>query len=341
MPRHLALLDGDALARVTAEQDGVVSRSQLATVGYHCDAVAHRVRTQRWQRAGPRVIVLTTGALTFRQRLWVAVLHSGPGAALAGLTATEAEGLRTVTTPVLHTWVPHGSGALRLSDPQSGVTVVPHQSRRLAPELVHPTRRPARLRLPEAVVDAAEHAASHGRAQLIVLSAVQQRLVTPADLDSVLAARPRVLRRAVITTAVGYAAGGAHSLPERDWSQSVRRHGLPAPARQVKVQRPDGTWYLDADFPAYGVGVEINGSQHVLVGAVSRDDHRRNVLSTRGRLVITLSSETVRRRPGAAVVATAAALLARGWTPAARTYAGLAKLAAMEGMDLATGDVLR
>ncbi len=366
------MLDETALVRLTElglAQDGVLGRDQLAGLGFDRHHIHQRAKTGRWTAIGPRVVVLSTGSLTFRQRLWVAVLHSGPDSALAGLTAAEANGLRGFVTSTLHTLVPHGSDASRLVDPVAGVTVAPHQSRRLREELlrssdlpphpprrpsevwtppirqpdgplVHPVLRPRRVELAEAIVDAAAAARNTDQAQLIVISAVQQRLLCPADLSAVVGARSKLARRTTITWAIADVEGGIHSLPERDWSRALRRHQLPEPTRQRRVQRSDGTWYLDAEFEPWLMSVEINGSQHGQSGAIRRDDHRRNVLSTGGRLVITLSSHLVREQPGAAAVMTAAGLLGRGWQPRPAILSSLRRVAAAEGIDLATGDWL-
>ena len=56
--------------------------------------------------------------------------------------------------------------------------------------------------------------------------------------------------------------------------------------------------------------------------------------------MITIGSHVVRHRPGQAVVATAAALLSRGWTPEPPVLARLEALAVAEQMDLRTGDWL-
>ena len=289
---------------------------------------------------GGRVVVLGTGELSFRQRLWIATLHSGPRSALAGLTAAEADGLGGFSSSTLHTVVPHGADAADLVDSRAGVTVRVRQSRRLTEALIHPARRPPRLRLPEALVDAASVAASDERARLLVIAPVQQRLLPASDLREAVTARRKLTRRDVIREAIDDVEGGAHSLPEQDWLRAIRRHRLPVPTQQRVVERADGTWFLDADFQPYGVGVEINGTQHLLAGAVGYDDHRRNVLGTSGRLMITIASHTVRRRPGEAVVATAAALLSRGWSPTRSVHRGLERLAVEVGMDFRTGDVL-
>lgn len=318
-----------------------MGRDQLAYLGADRHVVAHRVRTGRWRPVGPRVVVLATGELTFRQRLWVAVLHSGPDSALAGLTAAEAAGLRGFASTTLHTVVPHGADATALRDPRAGVLVRVSQSRAMCAALVHPARSPRRLLLPQAIVDAAAEAQTPDRARLLVIASVQQRLLVAADLRAVARERRRLRLRSVISEAIDDVEGGIHSLPERSWTRAIRRHRLPEPNLQVCVRRDDGTWYLDADFQPWGVGVEINGTQHTLVRTAGRDDHRRNVLGTGGRLVITIGSHIVRHLPGVAVVATAAGLLSRGWQPPDEIRAGLEHLAADVGMDLRTGDWLR
>lgn len=193
VPRH-GMLDEARLAELTGEQDRVVSRDQLAFLGADRHVVAHRVASGRWTAVGPRVVLLCTGTPTFRQRLWVATLHSGPRSALAGLTAAEADGLHGFATSALHTVVPHGSDAADLVDPTVGVTVRVHQSRRLADRLVHPVRVPRRLLLPEALVDSASGALSDDRARLLLIAAVQQRLLRAADLRDVVSRRPRLPR---------------------------------------------------------------------------------------------------------------------------------------------------
>lgn len=334
-PRYLFQPGIDTLA---AAQCGVLSRDQLAHQGVTRAHIAHRVRTGRWQVLGPRVVVLVTGALTHTQQLWAAVLHAGPDSVLADLTAAELGGLRGFEDPTRHVLVPHGCDARDLVVPAAGLRVWVRQSRRLAEGLVQPARAPRRLVLAEAVVDAASRAAGPDRARLLVIATVQQRLLRPDDLRRTVTQRPRLAGRLVITQAIDDVEGGLHSLPERAWDRARRRYRLPEPARQHPVRRADGTWYLDADFTPWRVGVEINGVQHVRAADAARDHHRRNVLGTGGRLVITIDSHTVRYRPGVAVVATAAALRSRGWQPDRPTLAALSRLAADEGMDLTTGD---
>lgn len=340
MPTRPTSVDLERIAELAGEQQQVLSRAQLARHGARRGYVAHRVASGRWQALGGRVVVLTSGELTDRQRRWVAVLHAGTDSALAGVTAAGLGGLRGFESRTLHVVVPHGADASALVVPDAGLRVAVRQSRRLVDGLVQPARSPRRLRLVEAVVDAASEAVPPDRSRLLVIAAVQQRLLRPEDLRRAVAGRARLPRRALIIEAIADVEGGAHSLPERDWTRAIRRHRLPEPTGQQRVQRPDGRWYLDADFWPWGVGVEINGAQHLLVTTAAAEDHRRNVLGTGGRLMITIGSHVVRHQPGVAVVATAAALLSRGWSPEPTVRRGLQQLADDERMDLVTGDWL-
>ena len=85
------------LATVAERQDGVLTRHQLRDHGYDESAVRSQLIARRWQRFGRKVIVLHNGALTLRQRWWVAVL-SQHRAALAGATAATGQGL------AVHLW---------------------------------------------------------------------------------------------------------------------------------------------------------------------------------------------------------------------------------------------
>ncbi len=324
-----------ALART---QDNIVSRAQLSALGWHRHTVTRRVRAGQWQTVGPRVVALVTGTLTRRQQFWVAVLHSGPVSALAGVTAAESLGLRGFSSTIMHTVVPHGHGARSLDS--GPVRVAVRQSRYVSEQVVLPGRLPRRVRLPYAVVDAASRMPGETAARLIVISSVQQRLVVPADLRGVLDGRQRIRRQSLIRESIDDVEGGAHSLPERTWCAALVRYGLPEPGRQVLVERPTGSWVLDADFTPYGVGVEIDGIHHERVAQSGFDNHRRNVLATGGRMVLTFDSYAVRHNLGAVVVATAAALLSRGWTPPPDVRRGLEVLAARERMSLLTGDWL-
>ena len=313
-------------------QDGVLSRHQASTLGIDRHLIARRIAAQRWQTVGPHVVVLHHGPLFRAQQEWAAVLHGGEGSALFGLSALISEGLRGLETPVVHVVAPHGRGR---RDLESGVIRVRvHESLRLDASVVHPVRLPRRQRVVRAAVDAASDARSDGACRAILAAVVQQRLARAEQLRSEIVSRPTVPRRALILETADDLVGGAHSLPEMQWSAGIRRYGLPEPTRQQVVRHASGLNYLDADFDLWGVTVEINGSQHLDLLAREADDERRFILSVGGRLVVDIASYVVRHDIERAVLRTARALWSRGWEPDRLVMRRLHRLAAARGEQL-------
>jgi len=320
--------DLDRLARSQLE---VVSRAQLAALGVDRHMIARREANRVWRPLGPRAVVLHRGVLTREQRWWVGVLHGDlrevtgierppelPVVALTGLSAAEAGGLAGFETRVVHVAVKHGREVEDLNDAAVRVTV--HQTRHLDRSEVHPTLRPARLRLPRAVVESASQVAIErpGRARALIAAAVQQRLVRPRDLRAFATMRRTLPGRRLVLETINDAAGGAHSLPELELLRGLRAAGLPEPARQRKLQHADGTWYLDNDFTAYLVTVEVNGIQHYEQLLREADDFQRAVLQISGRIVVDLSSYAVRHQQEQSMLLIGETLMSHGWQPSPR-----------------------
>jgi hypothetical protein len=319
-PRHCGAvaavpraLTTPAFLEIAERQDRVLSRAQLATLGLRRDAVLRRVGNDTWQQLGKHVVVLHSGPLSRRQQQWAAVLHAGPGAALAGLSALEAEGLRGLTRDQVDALTRHGIGRRRLDDDR--VVVVVHESRSYAPELVLPGSAPPRLTRVRAAVDEAAYGGSARWGRTVLAACVQQRLVTAEDLATELTARPWLPRQIELLVTVSDVGGGSESLPELEFLRGLREHGMPIPDRQTRVSRPGGYYVLDADYDAWAVTVEINGVQHVTLAQREADDVRRSRLAIGGRLVVDVGSWTVRHDIVLAVLLTADALLSRGWQP--------------------------
>jgi len=324
------------LRRLAHHQDQVITREQLATLGIGHSGVASRSAQGVWRELGPRVVVLHSGTLTRSQARWVGVLHAGPEAVLTLATAAEAGGLRGFEERDVHVAIEHGREVGDLVDPM--LTVRVHQTRHVRSDLV-PLRQPARQSVARAIVELASLAPFDNRTRALIAAAVQQRLVRPAHLHSFIGTRPTLPKRRLIRETVADASGGAHSLPELDYSRALRRAGLPQPTRQRKVRRPNGVWYLDNDFNQWAVTVEINGMQHYELLASEADDVRRGSLQVVGRIVVDVSSYAVRHRPALTVLRTAEALIAHGYRPTAQTVAVLAAHAAREGWTPATLDL--
>ncbi|MPY96585.1 MAG: hypothetical protein GEU97_01035 [Actinophytocola sp.] len=245
----------------------------------------------RWQRAHRGVLVAHNGPLTPDEELWVCLLAAPPGSALAGPTAARLEGLRGFESTTTHVVVPHGQRGVR----RERVTVL--RSSRLGPEDVHPLRAPRRTCVERSVLDMASTARSPRVARAPLLAVVQQGLTIPDRLRDALARRGQCRHRSLITETIDDAEGGIQSLPEREFAQILRRCGLPQPTRQCVVRRPDGRYYLDADWEDYDLSAEVHGLPHLEVRNWDADLDRHNELTIDGRRLVQFASYAVRHSP--------------------------------------------
>jgi very-short-patch-repair endonuclease len=237
------------------------------------------VRTGRWQRTGQQTVALHNGPLDATTRRWVAVLEAGPRAALDGISALQAAGLVQLTDDLVTVVVPKGTRRRRIP----GVRV--RETRRYRAEDLVRTGIP-RTTPPVAAVHAALWAATDKQATYFLTLVVQQGLCRPADLSDAATSVRRHPRRRLLSQVVLDLADGSRSLGELDVARALRSRGLPEPVRQAVRRRPSGTQYLDADFPAYGVTLEVDGSQHDLPGQRLADLLRDLGLATEGRTTV-------------------------------------------------------
>jgi hypothetical protein len=276
-------------------QAGMVARRQLNVSGRDADHVAAQVAARRWVVHTPRVVGTTTGALTWEQRCWMAVLHAGPRSLLGGLSTAEVAGLTgwhrdTITVLV--------DDELAF-EPVDGVRFF--RSRRPF-ELLRSTRPGIpRAQLEPAVLLWGGYDAPLRAAHGVLAAAVQQRLTTPDRLlDWIENLRP--LRRARgFRFTVGDIAGGAHSGAEIAVRRVCRRFGMRLPDRQRrrvdrlgKVRWTDCEW----DLPDGTVIVlEVDGAFHLEVLQWNADLKRARSLATRGRIMVRCSAFEMRHEP--------------------------------------------
>src|SRR6476661_5075181 len=82
------------LAQLLARQDGVASVEQLAAHGFDASTLYRRIKSRRWRRLLPTVILTASGQPSRRQLLVAAILWGGPGAAIDGVDACAWYGVR-------------------------------------------------------------------------------------------------------------------------------------------------------------------------------------------------------------------------------------------------------
>lgn len=157
-------------------------------------------------------------------------------------------------------------------------------------------------------------------ARLDGLAGVQQRLVTPAQLNQVLQRCQRVPRRAPMRATLADVAGGAEALSELDFCDLLRRFGLPEPDRQFCRVEGQGRRWLDAIWEWAHLVAEIDGRWHMDARAWWADMARDNELTIDGYRVLRFPAFAVRDNPETVAGQIAAALRqtgeARGRLPA-------------------------
>ncbi|MBB3042256.1 hypothetical protein [Nocardioides soli] len=303
MDQHPALgLDESALAALLAQQDGVVSRRQLRSLGAQRHDIDRLLRRHRLAQSHPRVYVDHTGPLTPRQRAWAAVLYAAP-AALSGRSA------------------------LADPEPNAPVHVSIDASRRLtAPDGVRIQRRrdfaaqvlwnasPPRLRYDAAVLDLVEEASDEMAVVRLLSDAIGSRRTTVARLRSTLAGRSRMPRRRWLSRLLDDLATGACSVLEHAYLTRVERaHGLPLPDRQAVRTGVAGREYRDASY-AVGVTVELDGRLgHASFDGGGRDADRDLDDHADGREAVRLRWHQVVDTPCRTALQLARILQRRGW----------------------------
>jgi hypothetical protein len=276
-------------------QAGMVARRQLNAGGHDADHVAAQVRARRWVVHTPRVIGTTTGALTWEQRCWMAVLHAGPRSLLGALSAAEVDGVTG--------W--HRETVTVLVDDELAFEPVPgvrfFRSRRSFELLRSPRSGIPRAQLEPALLLWGGYDAPLRAAHGALAAAVQQRLTTPERLLTWIETLCPLRRARGFRSTVGDLAGGAQSGAEIEVRRVCRRFGIRPPHRQRrridragKVRWTDCEWDL-ADGTV--LVLEVDGSFHLEVMQWNADLKRARSLTTRGRILVRCSAFEVRHEP--------------------------------------------
>lgn len=299
------------LARKAAErighgQEQVVTRRQLYAAGVPRWLVRRELVVGRWRRGGRQTVVLHNGPTSPASRRWIAVFEAGPRAALDGVSALQEAGIAALTDELVHVIVPKGNRKVRLA----GVRI--HESRRWRGQDVLRAGLP-RTSPAVAAVHAALWAVTDRQATLFLTLAVQQRKASPLELHDAAAAVRRHPRRRLLRTVVLELTDGVRSLGELDVAVAMRRRGLPEPERQSVRRRSSGRQFLDADFPAYDVTVEVDGWQHDEPEHRLGDLLRDVTLMTEGRTVVRLPLVAWRLDEAAVLDALEHLFVSRGW----------------------------
>ncbi|AWB91405.1 hypothetical protein [Aeromicrobium chenweiae] len=254
-------------------------------------AVRHAIASGRWQSPHRGVVVTHSGPLSLDERELVALHACAPASAVGGLSALRHEGFTGFAPDTTYVVLPEGA------DRPGRVTFTTHWSTDLGAPDVHPLKEPRRTRPARSLIDAASWCDSDRFARTIVIAGIQQGLVNDRLLHATLDRRGSCRRRGLIRESILDAAGGIHSLPEKDFDDIRRGAGLPEPSRQQVVKGPDGRYHLDVSWEELRLAVEVHGAQHQQIGQWDADVVRGNDVVIDGRRLLIFTSYAIRHTP--------------------------------------------
>ena len=282
------------LYELAVNQLGVVSRGQLIELGVTRHHVRRQLAAQRWQTAGPRVVVLMTGPLTDEQWLWAAQLHAGHEAGLYARTALGVLGLRGWDSDALEVAVPHAVRAV------SWGRVRVHRLRRLSGADITVRSGLRCVAAPRSALDAASAHPSARTAAALVLAVVQQRVTPVEELGAALDSSPHRRHASVIRRALADAAEGADSVAEVDVVTLLQRAGLTRIRRQAVIRTSVGPRRVDiaVDLPDGSVlVVEVDGPHHADPSVRATDAEKDASVIAAGNRVLRIPVVMVRTQP--------------------------------------------
>lgn len=259
----------ELLTPILARQGGVVSRRQVEAAGLLPHDLRRLLRRRDLTPLFPGVYVDHTGAPTWIQRAWAAVLFcaahdsrrrlEGPrddelGAALCGASAVRAAdgpGRGDDAGPI---WVAVARDRRVLAP--TGITVVRTFGMH---DRVLWNLGPPRMRYDEAALDVALGTVGELDAIGAVARAVQSRHTSAVRMQEALAGRARAPRREFLEAVLADVARGTCSVLEHAYVTRVERpHGLPTGQLQVRVASASGVVYRDVTVARQAL-VELDG----------------------------------------------------------------------------------
>ena len=287
--------------------DRVISLTRLREVGVEPSTRRSHVRAERWRSLPYRGVVLDHGPLHGRSAWRAALLQVGASARLGGVTALQAWGLEGYVESGIHVWVEKSTRKGRVDG------VVLHESRRWGGEdAVDIGIRRAKPAV--ATVQAALWARTSRQAAYLLVLPVQQRLVRVEDVGEQLARVRRHSYRALLHRVYADIADGVRSMNELDFARMCRDRSLPEPSRQTPRPSPEGRRYLDVEWEAYAVRLEVQGAGHGQLLNVLTDDVRLMDLAREPGAAVSVSVLSLRVDPEPLFRSLARLLAARGWS---------------------------
>lgn len=265
--------------RVAQDHAGVARVGDLLGTGLTRDQIRAEIEAGVWRKVGRRTVFVAGGEPAQQALWWWALWESGERSVLDGVTSLLAAGLTGWSAEVIHISLPNNA------HPRPLPGVRHHRLRDVGLVQSSGLRRtkavPAALR-------AAQWAASDRQAATLIAMAVQQGIVSGAELLDHWHNVTTSPRRKLLELVIRDVCDGAQSLNELDFAHACRERGLPEPTRQAIRRGRHGLVFLDVLWDELGVHAEIHGAQHYSKLASIEDSLRANEVQILGQASITL-----------------------------------------------------
>jgi very-short-patch-repair endonuclease len=283
---------------VAARQYGVISRSQLLTVGIGETGVRERLRTHRLIRLHRGVFAVGHSELKLEGHWLAAVLACGPGAVLSHASAAALWGIRRSASAYVDVAVPSRAGRMN----RKGLRV--HRSGRLAAKEVTVHERIPVTTIARTLLDLADVISPQALKRAID-EAEYLRVFDLTALMAVVRANPGRRGAKLLRAARGPAELTRSELEQR-FLEMVDRRGLPRPKVNTRIEG----YEVDFAWPDAGLVVETDGfAAHGTRNAFVNDRLRDRRLRRAGFEVVRLTANDLRYE--AETVADVEALLRR------------------------------
>jgi very-short-patch-repair endonuclease len=266
------------LAQIALRQHGVVSRQQLAAMGFGERAIARRVANGRLHRLERGVYSVGHTIVPWRGRYLAAVLACGDGAVLSHRSAADLWGIRHTATPKIDVTVSHTSGVR-----SSGHRVV-HRTRRPVESVVLdgiPVTTPGRT--------LADLATALPRRQIEKAAEMAEALELHVEIDP---SHPGAKRLAEILAAHDLGTDTTSDV-EDEFLALCDAYGIARPRVNTLVEG----FLVDFCWPEERLIVETDGRRHLTRAAFERDWAQDALLTALGWRVMRFTTRQVCGEP--------------------------------------------
>jgi very-short-patch-repair endonuclease len=238
------------IAEIAARQHGVVSHPQLLAIGLSPEAIVRRIRAGRLHEIHLGVYAVGHRAVSREGELLAAVLAGGPAAVLSHWAAAELWELQLGKEREI------GVIACTRGE-RPGIRF--HRCR-LEPHEIAMHKSIPVTTAERTIVDLAAHLSS-SRLEHVIRQAEYEHLTTTASLTSCLSTYEgrrgmKALRTALALTTE--TSGATRSSFEKRFLRFIRRHGLPRPKLNYRIELPTREVFADCAWPERRLIAELD-----------------------------------------------------------------------------------